>query len=150
MTILVDTNVLTRSAQPHHSQHQPAVTSVNTLRQKGESLCLAPQNPYEFWVVATRPVGENGLGMTPARAQTELAQLKALYRIIDDTPAVLPEWERLVFGYQVIGKNAHDTRLVATMIIHEITHILTFNRTDFQRYREITVISPESVILSTN
>jgi predicted nucleic acid-binding protein len=150
MTILLDTNILTRAAQPHHPRHQPAVSSVTSLRQNGESLYLAPQNLYEFWVVATRPVGENGLGMTPARAQTELTQLKSLYRIIDDNPAVLPEWERLIFDYQVIGKNAHDTRLVATMIIHQITHILTFNRTDFQRYREIVVISPESVLLSTN
>jgi hypothetical protein len=126
------------------------VTSVSALRQKGESLCLAPQNLYEFWVVATRPVGENGLGMTPAAAQTELIQLKALFHIMDDTPAVLAEWERLVFDYQVIGKNAHDARLVASMIIHQITHILTFNRTDFQRYREIIVISPESVLRSTN
>jgi predicted nucleic acid-binding protein len=150
MTVLLDTNILTRGAQPHHPQHQPAVNSVTTLRQKGESLCLAPQNLYEFWVVATRPVGENGLGMTPATAQTELTQLKSLYRIVDDTPAVLPEWERLVLDYQVIGKTAHDTRLVATMIIHQITHVLTFNRTDFQRYREIIVISPESVLTSTN
>jgi predicted nucleic acid-binding protein len=149
MSILVDTNILTRAAQPHHPQHEPAVNSVTALRQRGESLCLAPQNLYECWVVATRPVGENGLGMTPATAQTELIQLKALFRIVDDTPAVLPRWERLVFDYQVIGKGAHDTRLVATMIMHEITHILTFNRTDFQRYREITVITPESVPLST-
>jgi hypothetical protein len=54
------------------------------------------------------------------------------------------------FGRVVIGKNAHDTRLVATIAIHEITHILTFNRSNCQRYREIIVISPESVLHSTN
>ncbi len=48
--------------------------------------------------------------------------------------------------YQVIGKNAHDTRLVAAMIVHGIPRILTFNTTDFQRYQEITAISPADVL----
>ena len=71
MTILLDTNILTRAAQPHHPMHQPAVDAVATLRQRGEALYLAPQNLYEFWVVATRPPGENGLGWDVVQAQSE-------------------------------------------------------------------------------
>jgi predicted nucleic acid-binding protein len=148
MTILLDTNILIRAAQPLHPMHQPAVDSVATLRQGGDTLYLVPQNLYEFWVVATRPPGENGLGLDVAQAQSELSQLKAMFRILDETPAILPEWERLVSHYQVKGKNGHDARLVAAMIIHGIERLLTFNVADFQRYREITVISPESVLVS--
>jgi hypothetical protein len=50
MTTLLDTHILTRSAQPHHPMHQPAVDAVALLRQSGEALHLAPQNLYEFWV----------------------------------------------------------------------------------------------------
>ncbi len=146
MTVLLDTNILTRSAQPHHSMHQPAVNAVAMLRQSGEVLCLTPQNLYEFWVVATRPLSENGLGWAVIRAQSELSQLKTLYRILIDTPDILPEWERLVLHYQVMGKNGHDARLVAAMIINGIDRLLTFNVVDFRRYREIVTISPESVL----
>ena len=62
----------------------------------------------------------------------------------------MPEWERLVDHYQVKGKNGHDARLVAAMIVHGIERLLTFNVADFRRYREITVISPESVLVSPN
>ena len=148
MSILLDTNILTRAAQPHHPMHQPAVNAVATLRQRGEALYLAPQNLYEFWVVATRPPGENGLGWDVVQAQLESNQLKGMFRILDETPAILPEWERLVGHYQVKGKNGHDAQLVAAMIIHGIERPLIFKVADFRRYREITVISPESVLIS--
>jgi predicted nucleic acid-binding protein len=149
MTFLLDTNILTRAAQPHHPMHQPAVDAVAMLRQAEEDLCLVPQNLYEFWVVATRPAGENGLGLPIARAQSDLAQLKALYRILNDTPDILPEWERLILQHEVIGKNGHDARLVAAMIIHGIDRLLTFNVADFRRYREIVALSPETILTAT-
>ena len=42
----------------------------------------------------------------------------------------------------VSGKKAHDARLVATMTVNGITHILTFNADDFTRYAGITVLHP--------
>ena len=42
--------------------------------------------------------------------------------------------------YRVSGKNAHDARLVAAMVVHEIESILTFNTGDFLRYEEIRVL----------
>jgi predicted nucleic acid-binding protein len=97
-------------------------------------------------VVATRPATQNGLGLTPAQAQGELARLKALYPLLDDTPAVFPQWEQLVAHYQVSGKSAHDARLVAAMMVHGIGRILTFNVGDFRRYHRITVLDPQQVL----
>ncbi|WP_238993744.1 hypothetical protein [Calothrix sp. PCC 6303] len=54
-------------------------------------------------------------------------------------------WEQLVVKYQVKGKQVHDTRLVAAMIAHQITHLLTFNTDDFKRFTEITVIEPRDI-----
>jgi hypothetical protein len=39
----------------------------------------------------------------------------------------------------------HDARLVAVMRVHSLTHILTFNTTDFIRYPAITVVHPRDV-----
>lgn len=56
MSYLVDTNVLLRSVQPTHPAHDTAVSAVQILLGRSETLCLTSQNLIEFWAVATRPV----------------------------------------------------------------------------------------------
>lgn len=68
-----------------------------------------------------------------------------MFVVLEDTPKIFPEWERLVVVHQVIGKQAHDARLVAAMLVHDVTHLLTFNTADFKRYSEVTVVDPASV-----
>jgi hypothetical protein len=63
MSVLVGTNILTRAAQPGHPMHNSAVDAVDTLRSRGEELCVVAQNLIEFWAVATRPLSVNGLEM---------------------------------------------------------------------------------------
>ena len=60
MRALLDTNILTRAVQPSHPMHTDALDALDALRQRGEELCIIPQNLYEFWVVATRPLTMNG------------------------------------------------------------------------------------------
>lgn len=79
MSVLLDTNILTRSAQPGHPMHKAAVDAVDILRTRGEQLYVVPQNMVEFWAVATRPISVNGLGMTPTQAQAELVLIKSLF-----------------------------------------------------------------------
>jgi predicted nucleic acid-binding protein len=111
--------------------------------------CLVAQNLYEFWVVATRPVKQNGLDLSTTQAVSELAKFMNQFALYDDTPAIRFMWEQLVVKYQVIGKNGHDARLVAAMIVHKIERLLTFNGVDFRRYKEIEVISPHDVVKSS-
>ena len=49
--------------------------------------------------------------------------------------------------YRVSGVQVHDARLVAAMIVHDVTHILTFNTQDFTRYAPdgIIAIDPATV-----
>jgi len=62
MSVLIDTNILLRSAQPTHPLWSQATHSVATLLKQNETVCYCPQNIAEFWNVATRPVTVNGLG----------------------------------------------------------------------------------------
>ena len=148
MSTLLDTNILTRAARPGDPMHGAAVDAIDELRRQREILCLVPQNHYEFWAVATRPSAHNGLGMAPPQAQSELTRLKALFTLLDETPAVFRQWEQLVTQYQVSGKNAHDAHLVAAMMVHGVGRILTFNVADFQRYQSITALDPQLVVVS--
>ncbi len=79
------------------------------------------QNMAEFWNTSTRPVERNGFGLS-----------------VDTT-------ERIVLQHRVSGVQVHDARLAAAMYAHGISHILTFNGSDFMRYPGITTIHPDGV-----
>lgn len=149
MNVLVDTNILTRSAEPGHPLHHVCRQAIATLRLQGRTLCLVPQNFYEFWVVCTRPTTVNGLGKSAAEAAAEIAAFKTLFLFLPDTPALCTEWERLATAAGVLGKNAHDARFVAAMRVHGATHLLTLNDADFRRYSGITVLTPAGVLAAT-
>ena len=146
MNYLVDTNILARIAESSHVMHQQAEDAVNLLVQQGHRLHIVPQNSYEFWVVATRPPNVNGLGKTAAEALVDLTKLKALFIWLDETPLIYGVWENLVSSAPIIGKNAHDAHFVATMTVHGLTHLLTFNAQDFRQYPGITPVTPAEVL----
>jgi hypothetical protein len=100
---------------------------------------------YEFWVVATRPLAVNGLGFSDGQTLAEVNRLTALFPLLSDTPGIYPEWLRLVATHHVLGRNAHDARLVAAMAVHGLTHLLTFNAAHFTRFPGITVLDPAAV-----
>ncbi len=145
---LIDANVFLRLMQPGHLHHAPAQLALGALIQRRDLLFIVPQNIYEFWVVATRPAGENGLGLTPERAQLQVARLEAIYTLLPDDAPVYSEWRRLVSAHAVSGKPSHDARLIAAMKVHGLTHILSFNFADFTRYsagENLTVVDPASI-----
>lgn len=107
---------------------------------------VVPQNLYEFWVVATRPPPQNGLGLTPAQTGTEIARFTSWFAALPDDPRILPLWRQLIVQHQVIGKTAHDARLAGVMLVHGVDRLLTFNKADFARYPSIVVASPQDVI----
>ena len=146
MSFAVDTNVLLRSIDDEHVAQPIAQKGLFALRDRGETLSIFPQNLIEFWAVVTRPVANNGLGLNTAEAETELINLKKLFVLLPDTPDIFPEWERVVLQFKVSGKQAHDARLVAAMIVHDLTHLLTFNTTDFKRFTTITAVNPQSIL----
>lgn len=139
---LIDTNVLLRLLQPRHPQYSVAATAVGELRERRADLCVAPQNLVEFWVVATRPAVNNGLGMSPLTIAGELRALSSLFRLLEGKSGVAGVWEMLVSKYLVSGKEAHDAHLVAVMLVYAVTDILTFNIADFRRYPGIAVLDP--------
>src|SRR5665213_1436871 len=139
---LVDTNVLLRLLQPHHRQYPIALEAVAELRNRNVELCIAPRNLVEFWVVAGRPVANNGLGMSPLAVAGEVRALNGMFRLLDGKAGVAGAWETLAGKYFVAGKQAHDTHLVAVMQIHTVRDILTFNAVHFTRFAEINVVDP--------
>lgn len=148
MSVLLDTNILTRVAQTTHPMHPTAVTAIENLRRQGRSLCVLTQNLYEFYVVATRALPQNGLGMTVGAANAKLDEFAHLFKLLTDTELVYPEWKKLVVTYDTKGKPAHDARIAAAMMVHGVGELLTFNGADFKRYAGIVILDPDSVAKS--
>ncbi|MGA2229542.1 MAG: type II toxin-antitoxin system VapC family toxin [Tepidisphaeraceae bacterium] len=149
MNVQVDTNILTRLAQMKHPHYIAACAAVGGLLSMGHKLCIVPQNLFEFWAVATRPEGENGLGMAVPDAKLEVERVKRSFVLLADSPALLNEWEHLVVAHNCKGKSSHDARIIAAMITHGVDHLLTFNAGDFGRYANITVLDPAAVAAGT-
>jgi predicted nucleic acid-binding protein len=140
--VLIDTNTLLRTLQVQHPQYETVARALETLIARGRELRIVPQNLVELWVVATRPLSQNGLGLSTPEAAAELVRLKSMFPLLADTPAIYLVWESLVIQYRVSGKPAHDARLVAAMRVHGLTTILTFDRSGFSRYAGIEVLHP--------
>lgn len=143
--MLLDTSVLLRFLQANHPQLRSIRAALAALARRGRTFHIVPQNLVEFWVVATRPTAQNGMGLSASQTAAELAWLRRTFVLLPETHAIFAVWESLVSKYQVLGKPAHDARLVAAMQVHGLTAILTFDRSGFSRFTEIEVVSPEEL-----
>lgn len=147
MRYLVDTNVLLRLLQRNDPNYSIIRQAVRTLMVRGDELCCAPQNIVELWNVCTRPATvRGGFGLMTTETERRVRLIERIFTILEETPAVYPEWRRLVVDNSVIGVQVHDARLVSLMNIHDITHVLTLNGADFSRYTGITSVSPDEIL----
>ena len=144
MRVLLDTNILLRLSQPAHAHHTAALATVRQLAGESADLCISSQTVYEFLAVATRPITASGLGMDQSLADAEIGKLVVGLTMLYDSPVVLARLRRLVVDHRVTGKSIHDARLVATMLVNGVTHVLTINSVDFQRYPGIVIIDPRA------
>jgi predicted nucleic acid-binding protein len=142
MYVLCDANLLLRAVQAAHVQYAEATQALAGLRSNGHEPVIVPQVVYEFWVVATRPTTQNGLGFSAAHTAAEVDAIRELYPNFEDETGLVGIWRMLVAQHAVVGKRAHDARLVAAMIRHGLSHLLTFNVQDFSRFAQIKTVLP--------
>jgi predicted nucleic acid-binding protein len=145
LRILNDTNILVRLRDATDPRHSVCTQALHRLRASGNELFVCAQVMIEYWVVATRPRNVNGLGLEPADAVVNLQDFEQLFVLLSEPPDMAVRWRALASQHVVRGRQAHDTRLVALMLAHGVTHLLTLNGADFARYTGITCIAPEDV-----
>jgi predicted nucleic acid-binding protein len=135
MAVLVDTNILLRSVEPRHPQHAVAVAAVYRVLAESTPVYFTLQNIAEFWNVATRSIENNGLGLSVPYTLDEAEKIEGLLTLLPDTPAVYAEWKRIIVEHGVLGVKVHDARLIATMMTHGVSRLLTFDVDDFRLHR---------------
>lgn len=123
--------------------------AIESLSVKKEELFITIQNVAEFWNVATRPATENGLGLPTATVCDLLERLiEPLRAVLFERDTLYTEFKRLALKYEVRGKQTHDARLTAQMLVWNVDKILTLNDRDFRRYEPegIAVVHPDSLV----
>jgi predicted nucleic acid-binding protein len=145
MLVLLDTNILLRLAVPVHPMHMVARDAVIKLQAKGDRLVIVPQNIYEYWVVATRPIPNNGLGFNTKHTESTVDAFLETFSLLRDERGIFPLWQDLVRSMVISGKLAHDCRIAAAMIRHNVNRILTFNVSDFSRFVAISPVDPSTL-----
>jgi len=142
---LLDTNILLRSRDIASPDCHLVNQTIKYLISQGHQLFITSQIIIEFWVVATRPVAVNGLGWTVEETKQAVQMLINQFELLEETPDVFPIWLRLVTTYNISGKRSHDIRILAVMLAHNISNILTLNPKDFVAVQGITIIHPNSI-----
>jgi predicted nucleic acid-binding protein len=127
MRVLVDTNILLRSAQPNHPLCHQATHAVSELLRQNDSVFFCAQNIAEFWNVATRTVEQNGLGFSDEEVLREVASIEESVTLLPDVPAIYAARKRIMHDYKVQGVKVYDARLVAIMSVYAVESILSFN-----------------------
>ena len=145
MIFLADTNVAARRVLTEDLAHAAIKRAVDALFLQGETVAITAQTLVEFQALATRPTEANGLGMSPVEANDQARDMEAIFPLLEETPAVYIHWRTLMERYDVRGRQVYDARLVAVMLAHGVTHILTANAGHFRRFAEITVVEPKDV-----
>jgi predicted nucleic acid-binding protein len=132
--ILLDTNILLRLKNIKAPEHQVIQHKIEEFIDLDVEIVICPQSLYEFYVVATRPIAQNGFGLNEQLAISEIDNLLLNFQLLPETNQVYNEWYNLLKNYSINGKLAHDARLVAWMLVHQVKQIYTLNKVDFQRF----------------
>jgi predicted nucleic acid-binding protein len=142
---LLDTNIILRFTDTNSAEYDLINNAISQILIEGGQCFITSQVITEFWVVATRPMTVNGLGWTVETTEQAVQMLINQFNLLEETPAIFPQWLSLVTSHKISGKRAHDLRIQAVMLTHNISHILTLNPQDFVAIEGLIIIHPNSL-----
>ena len=131
--MFVDTNVLVYASVKGAPNRDLARAALGRQAASGEALCISRQVLREFVAVITRPQTWER-AHSCADAAVAAAALAQDFEVLEDVPAVWDNPIDLCRRFQFGGRQVHDANIVATMLAHRETRLLTFNVGDFERF----------------
>jgi predicted nucleic acid-binding protein len=138
---LVDANVLVFAANPNSPWHAAAVARLHEASQDGISLVVTPQVVREFIAAASRPApGESPPPIDPILENVR--RIREGFLLLDEHAATVDRLVKLLKDIPTGGKQVHDANIVATMLTHGVSTLLTHNTGDFARFASLIRIVP--------
>jgi predicted nucleic acid-binding protein len=90
--ILLDTNIVIHGNQPGSPHYNTITQRLIEFAENAEDLIICPQVLYELYVVATRPIAQNGLGISSDEASAKIENLIDTYTFINDPDNLFSTW----------------------------------------------------------
>ena len=132
--IMLDTNVLLAATDEGRAEHRDALTIMNEWAAGDTTLCTSGQILREYLAVATRPAEQNGLGLKPADAVSNVRAIRERTAFLAEDARVADRLQGLLADVECSGKQVHDANVVATMLAHGVGTVVTMNLADFARF----------------
>ena len=142
---MLDTNILLRMSKEDDPHYHLLEEALAILVARSARLCYTTQTFGEFWNVSTRPRDKNGMGMSVAKVDHYARLIERKLEFLPDGLDVHNRWRELLVTHEVKGVQVHDARIAASMYVHDIPNLLTFNVRDFQRFKDLRVVHPADV-----
>ena len=146
MLELLDSNGFLRLAEKNNPQRPIVLQAIRKLRSNNHTICFTPQVLAEFWNVCTRPVSaRGGFGFSITQTARKASIIQKHFQLLPDNLQTFLEWRKLVSDFSVSGVQVHDAKIAASMIVHKIDRLITFNEKDFTRFPMINVVNPKDI-----
>lgn len=138
--IFVDTNVLLASADGSRGAHEDSLRFLEKAVSGEYRLFTCGQVFREYLVVSTRPVDENGMGLSPDESYENIQTFRKMIQTLDESSDTITELITLMKKYDLKGKRIHDANLVAVMRTYGLNHLKTWNPKDFRSFPELVLV----------
>ena len=133
--VFCDTNVLLCAIDRSRPHHDRALRVLNDWPASGIDLHVSGQVLRELLAVSTRPPEVNGLGLDRRRAVQNARAIAARSTIVDEHRGVSQRLLKLLDVTDCRGKRVHDANIVATMLEHGLTKIVTDDQDGFAPFQ---------------
>ena len=138
--IFIDTNILIYSTFPDFDseKHIQSLESLNQLLQSGKPLFVSSQILREYFAISTngsifkRPLNRK-------QAVGKIHEFLKRFNLLLEKETTIETLMDLIEKYTVSRQKIHDLNIVATMIDHGISHLLTYNKKDFKKINDISL-----------
>jgi predicted nucleic acid-binding protein len=134
--VLIDTNVLVYSHDPHDAGKQQRSLELMEALQDNGSGCISVQSLAEFFSVATR--GHEPL-LSVASACTRQSELAQMWRVLDLTPAIALEASAGVRDHKLAY---WDAQIWATARLNQVGLVLSEDFQDGQWLEGVRFVNP--------
>jgi toxin-antitoxin system PIN domain toxin len=143
---LIDSNILIYALNKSSPYHEEAKQVIDAILKDAIKGYLTPQVLFELFAVITDSK-KFPAPLTPASAYP----LIETNYLNDKFPLIHPKettWRKsfdLAKQYQISSQDIFDVTLVATMVDNDIFCIVTYDRTNFQKFSFLEVIHPSKI-----
>lgn len=140
-SLFVDTNVLVFANVAEAPLHKAAFAKLQEYRESGCKMWISGQVLREYLAVRSRL----DFAKTASQSETLTDRVRffeSTFNVAYDTQVTTDRLLMLMKEVNLGGKQVHDANIVATMLTHDIKHLLTDNVEDFKRFKSYITIIP--------